>query len=108
MLDPRSQSMAAPGIGSIILQVRNNASLSPYFVVENKDSSLSAAIEYQESDDGNTWSTVVGTSKSIPPGQSDGQSVTSTKRLLALFAQGDVLLDVHVIRNYNGVVAVID
>jgi len=108
MLNPNSQSLLAPGIGVRIIQVHNNDSISPYFVVENKDTGLSAAIEYVESDDGSTWATIVGTSKSIPPGQSDGQIVVSNKRLVALFAQGNVLLDVHVVRFRNGQVTVLD
>ena len=107
MLDVKPQSIPAPGIGARILTIFNNASLPPYIVVENKDASLSAAIEYQESDDDSTWSTIVGTSKSISPGQSDGQVVTSAKRQIALFAQGNVLLDVHPVRHYNGLNSVI-
>ena len=85
MLNPNSQSLQAPGIGARILQVHNNDSLPPYMVVENKDRTG-----------------IVGTSKSIPPGQSDGQIVQTNKRLIALFAQGNVLLDVHVVRYRNG------
>ena len=108
MISTHSQSLDAPGIGDRILQIFNNTSIPPYCVVENKDASLSASIEYMESDDGTTWATIVGTSKSIPPGQSDGQVVLTNKRLIALFAQGNVLLDVHVVRFNNGPVTRID
>lgn len=102
MLRVEPQSIQAPGIGDRILIVPNNSSIPPYFVVENKDGSLSAAIQYEESDDGVTWTQIVGTSASIPPGQSDGQIVTSSRRQIALFAQGNVLLDVSAVRQFNG------
>lgn len=102
MLKSQSMSRLAPGVGDRIIIMQNDSSIAPYAVVENKDTGLSAAIEYQESDDGTTWSTIVGTSQSISPGQSNGQIVTSSRRQIALFAQGNVLLDIHVVRNYNG------
>jgi len=108
MLSTHSQSMLAPGIGDRILDVMNLDPLGPYFIVENKDSSLGATIEYVESDDGSTWATIAGTSTTIPPGQSNPQIVNSTKRHIALFAQGNVLLDVHVARFRNGIVSILN
>jgi hypothetical protein len=58
-------------------------------------------IEYQESDNGTTWSTIVGTAVSIPPRESNGQVVLSNKAQIALFAQGNVQVEFHVARNYN-------
>ncbi len=108
MLSTHSQSLLSPGIGDIIFKMLNNGSLSPYFVVENKDGSLGVSIEYQESDDGSTWSTIVGTSVAISPGQSNAQIVISLKRHIALFALGNVQVDVHVARFRNGVVSSLD
>lgn len=108
MLKVQGQVLGAPGIGSRILQFMNDSSLSPILVVENLDSSLSAAISYEESDDGSTWSTIVGTSKSISPGQSDAQIILSNRRKIALFAQGNVNLQINVIRQYNGDSSILD
>ena len=102
MLKTEGQNLLAPGVGERILFFHNDSSIAPHVFVENKDDTNSAAISYEESDDGASWATIVGTSKSIPPGQSDGQIVVATKRRIALFAQGNVRLDVHVARLYNG------
>jgi len=104
MLQTNFLGIQAPAIGDRILLIKNDASIFPNITVHNRDGSASAAIEYQESDDGVTWSTVVGTPKSVPPGQSDGQIVQSNRRTLALFAQGNVWLDVSVVRQYNATV----
>jgi hypothetical protein len=102
MLKSEGQTLLAPGIGNRILFFKNYSAIPVYVIVENLDDALSAAIHYESSNDGTTWSTIVGTSKSIPPNQSDGQIIQSSSRDLALFAQGNVQLLITVIRVHNG------
>ena len=108
MLKTQSQNIAAPPVEAIVLQLRNNASLRPYIIVENKDTLIGLAIKYRESDDGSTWTDIVGTSVNLNPLTSDGQIVQSNKPFIALSAQGDVNMDVHVVRNYNNVLLNLD
>ena len=101
MLVPSSLPLNSLGTASRILTVRNDAALPLYFVVQNMDDTLGVTIEYQESSDGNTFTTIVGTSKSIDPGLSDGQIVTSNAIYIALQTTGAVLLQVGVVKKYN-------
>jgi len=101
MLKVESLDILAPAIADRILQVFNMATIPPYIVVENRSDSLTASIEYQESNDGSTWTTIVGTSQFISPQQANGQIVVSTKAYIALFASGNAPLNVHVARQYN-------
>lgn len=101
MIVTKTLGVLAPGIGSRVIVFYNDASIEPYVLVENKGDSLSAGIEIQESDNGTSWTTVLGSTRSIMPGQSAGQTVLSSKRLLAIFAQGNTSIEVSVARNYN-------
>jgi len=101
MLRLDSQSLNAPGVGARILIIRNDASIAPTVKIQNRDTLVSAAISYEEGN-GTTWSTVSGSQVSVGPGLSDGQTVVSSERFIALFAQGNVDLEVHVTRQYNG------
>lgn len=98
MFKNQEDSRLAPGLGARILLIKNPV-LNPIFVgLMNRDDTNSAAIEYHETFDGTTWNTIVGTSKTVNPGQADAQLVSSSGRYIALFAQGNVLLDIHVTR----------
>ena len=92
----------APGIGDRILKYRNLTGSPAYVGIENKDGSNSASIEYQESNDDTTWSTLVGTPKTINPGAIDGQIVVSSSVYIALFAHGNVSLNLIVVRPQSG------
>jgi len=98
----KSADYTAPAIAARVVEWQNNGDLPSYIVVENLDSSASASIVYQESDDGANWSDIATTTATINPGYSDGQIVTSTRRKLALFAGGNVQLKVSVVRQVNG------
>jgi hypothetical protein len=102
MFKTQQDCKLAPGIGARIMIFANDTITPPYVVVENKDALNSAAIQYQETFDGSTWSTIVGSSKMIDPGAADGQTVTSSAKTLALYAQGNVLLNIQITRRYSG------
>jgi hypothetical protein len=100
MLKFVSLSLTAPGAGSQVMLFRNDAK-SIYCAVENKDEAISATVKYQESSDGTTWSDITGTTATISPGQVNGQIVTSVAPYLALYAQGDVLIEVGLLRQFT-------
>ena len=101
MLKTESMDLAAPAIADRILTFFRNSTIPPYAVVENLSDSLSCAIEWQESNDNSTWTAVVGSSQTINPKQANGQIVNSNNVYLALFASGNVPLNVHVVRQHN-------
>jgi hypothetical protein len=92
----------APAIAAVVFQFSNSGDLAPYVVVENQDDTASAAIRYQESDDGQTWTDIANTTATVNPGESNGQVVTSARARIALHAGGNVKLSVAVIRQING------
>lgn len=92
----------APAIAARVVEFQNNGDLPPYVTVENLDGVASAAIVYQESDDGVNWSDIAGTTATVNPGQSNGQIVVTTRRLIALHAGGNVNVSVSVTRQING------
>jgi len=92
----------APAIAGIVLTFANSGNLAPYAVLENLDALASAAIRYQESDDGQNWTDIANTTATINPGESNGQVVTSARARIALHAGGNVKLSVAVIRQVNG------
>lgn len=92
----------APAIAGVVMRFPNSGSLSPYLVVENLDALASAAIRYQESDDGQNWTDIANTTATVNPGESNGQIVTSARARIALHAGGNVKLSVAVIRQING------
>ena len=102
MVSLKDANYTAPAIAARVVEFQNNGDLPPYIVVENLDGTASAAIVYQESDDGVNWADIPTTVATVNPGLSDGQIVTSTRRKLALHAGGNVLLKVSVLRVVNG------
>jgi hypothetical protein len=85
-----------------VFYMNNSLDLAPYVVVENLDDVASATIKYQESDDGSTWTDIAGTPATINPGKANGQIVVTSRRLISLFAGGNVDLLVTVARQVNG------
>lgn len=102
MLSTKSAVYLAPSSAKRVVQMFNSLDLPPYITIENLDGVASAPIKYQESDDGSTWADVAGTPANVNPGQSNGQIVVTSRRLLALFAGGNVNLLVSVTRQVNG------
>lgn len=98
----KSASFTAPSVSARVVQFDNNGNLAPYCVVENKDDANGIALNYQESDDGSTWAPIADTYATVNPGASNGQSVVSTKRFIALFAGGNAVFDFSVNRQLNG------
>jgi hypothetical protein len=92
--------LTAPAVAERILKIANDSSTELMVLVENRGVN-SASIEYQESDDGSTWSTIVGTSVFVDPNAANRQLVVSSRKHVALYANGNVLLLVHVGRQYN-------
>lgn len=92
----------APAIAARVVQFNNDGDLQPYVVVENTGSSASAAIRFQESDNGSTWSDISNTAATVLPGESNAQIIVSTKAKLALFAAGNVPISVMVVKQVNG------
>lgn len=103
MLSTKTELYQAPSLQQRQVFWDNNGTLT-VLVVENKGSANSIAIVVQESDDGSTYSDLSGTSKSIAPGKSETLVIISTKRKLALAAQGNESMLVSVQRTINGTV----
>ena len=103
MLSTKTELYTAPSIQAEITRWLNNGTLS-VLTVENKGTSNSVALVVQESDDGNTWSDVQGTNKSISPATSDTLILISTKSRFRLAAQGNEPVLVTVARTINGTV----
>ena len=102
MLKLETGDYNAPAIADVVMQFTNSGDLAPYLVVENLDALASAAIRYQESDDGQTWTDIANTTATVNPGASNGQIVTSARARIALHAGGNVKMSVSVIRQING------
>jgi len=92
----------APAIAGVVAQFANSGDLPPYCVVENLDGVASAAIKYQESDDGTTWTDIAGTTATVNPGASDGQRVVASRARIALHAGGNVQIVFSVTRQVDG------
>lgn len=97
-------SIQGSALGDNILQFLNNGSLPAVVTVENKSTTTSVAIEYQDTDDSTTYSTITGTNATVVAGGSNQQIVSSVRRKIALNTVGDVPLEVTIDRtiNFNG------
>ena len=98
----KNTTVQAPSIAARIIEFRNDGDLAPIVLIENTGQGLSAAIRFQESDNGSNWSDVANSADTVLPGSSTQQIVVSTKARLALYAQGNVPLSVTVIKQVNG------
>jgi hypothetical protein len=92
----------APAIAARIVEFANNGDIPPYCVVENIDALASAAIRYQESDDGSNWTDIPNTVATVNPGTINAQVVTTTRSRIALHAGGNVKVTFTVERHVNG------
>jgi len=102
MIDMKSAVYTAPSVAARIFEFRNDGDTPPHVTVENLDAVASAAVKYQESDDGTTWTDIAGSPVTIPPGDADAQSVVSLKSRIACHAGGNVKVSVSVKRQANG------
>lgn len=102
MLSLKAAVYTAPAIAARVVEFMNQGDAPPHVTVENLDSLASVAIKMQESDDGNAWTDVVNTFRTINPGTSAQQDVVSSRSRLALHAGGNVRLLVSVKRQVDG------
>ena len=102
MLSRKSAVYLAPAIAKRVVQFGNNGDASPNCTVENLDPLASCAVRYQESDDGQNWNDIANTTATVNPGQVNVQAVQSIRRLIALFAGGNVEVTFAVDRTVNG------
>lgn len=96
----------APAIAARVLQFTNNGQTSPVVLVENLSpivGGASAAIRFQESDNGVDWTDIPDTSATVMPGGDIVQTVVNSNRAkIALHAGGNVSLLVSVLRTIKG------
>ena len=104
MQSRKTELVQAPALQTRVLFFDNMGDTPPASTVENKGTSNSVALVYQESDDGQNWTDILGATVSIAPGKSDARFVVSTKRKLALAAQGNEPILVSIDRTINGTV----
>ena len=102
MLSTKVGVYTAPSFAQRVVEFYNSLDLAPYVTVENPDAIASSPIKFQESDDGSTWADIAATPATVNPGQSNAQIVVTSRRLIALFAGGNVKLLVTVARQING------
>ena len=98
----KSLNMLAPGVAANILSVRNDGSIPVYAIVENLDTTSGLTVKWKETNDGVTFTDIIGSTVLINPVNSNGQIVPSNARTLVLEAQGNVRIDVHIVKNING------
>lgn len=102
MRSTKQTNYIAPAIAARVVEFRNDGDLEPHVVVENTGSTASAAIRYQESDNGSNWTDIANTAATVLPGGSKQQLIVSTKARLALYAQGNTPITVTVSKQVNG------
>ena len=96
----------APAIAARVLEFFNNGVQPPVVIAENLSPTVggaSAAIRFQESDNGVDWTDIPDTSATVMPGGESVQTVVNSSRSrIALHAGGNVKLLVTVIRTIKG------
>lgn len=106
MLDIKEAVYDAPAIAARVVEFLNNGNLTPVVYAENQDPAsggASAAIRFQDSDNGVDWTDVPDTSATVLPGGDAVVTViNSTRARIALHAGGNVKLLVTVIRQVKG------
>lgn len=105
-VDVKNAVYDAPAVAARVLEFLNSGNNSPVVIVENQDpeaGGASAAIRLQESDNGQDWTDIPDTAKTVLPG---GDSVVitaeSSRARIALHAGGNVKLLVTIIRTIKG------
>lgn len=106
MLHLQTLAVTAPAIAGRVLEFFNNGNHEPVVIVENQDAAVggaSAAIRFQESDNGVDWTDIPDTAATVMPGGDSVQTLVSSSRArIALNAGGNVPLNVHLIRTVKG------
>lgn len=105
-IDMRPGNYEAPAIAARVVEFLNNGNTSPVVIVENNDPAAggsSAAIRFQESDNGVDWTDIPDTAATVLPGGENVLTVVQSSRArIALHAGGNVMLLVSVIRTVKG------
>ena len=105
-VDSQSGVYDAPAIAARVVEFLNNGNNSPYVIAENQDPTAggsSAAIRYQESDNGVDWTDIPDTAATVLPGGDNVATlIQSSRARIALHAGGNVKLLVTVIRTVKG------
>ena len=102
-VDVKSGVYDAPAIAQRVLEFLNNGNTTPVVIVENLDTASSAAIRFQESDNGVDWTDVPDTAATVLPGGENVLTLTQSSRArIALHAGGSVKLLVTVVRTVKG------
>lgn len=106
MIHQQTLAVDAPAIAARVLEFYNNGQHEPVVIVENQSPAVggaSAAIRYQESDNGVDWTDIPDTAATVMPGGDSVQTLVSSSRArIALHAGGSVPLTVTVIRTVKG------
>jgi len=101
MISTKTVVLTAPPTAERILEFFNDGSVAPTVIVENLDDTASAAIKYQESNDGQNWSDVPNSTATVNPGDSFSLAVVASQARIALHAGGNVSLLISVVRQVN-------
>lgn len=101
MLKTETLTVLSTGLGGRVLIFNNDGVIPPHVIIQNLDDTSSAAIQYQESQDGSTFTNLTGTNVTINPRNSNGQIITSSQRYIAVHSVGAVNLEISVIRKRN-------
>lgn len=105
-VDVQQASYDAPAIAGRVVEFLNNGNNPVVAIVENNAPEVggaSAAIRYQESDDGVSWTDIPDTVATVLPGGDNVVTlIQSSRARIALHAGGNVPLSVHVIRTVKG------
>ena len=105
-VDVRPGVYDAPAIAARVVEFLNNGNTAPVVIVENNDPAAggaSAAIRFQESDNGVDWTDIPDTAATVLPGGENVLTlIQSSRARIALHAGGNVKLLVTVVRTVKG------
>ena len=102
-VDVKSGVYDAPAIAAIVFEFLNNGNTTPVVIVENLDDAASAAIRFQESDNGVDFTDIADTAATVLPGGENVLTLTQSNRArIALHAGGNVKLLVTIVRTVKG------
>jgi len=104
-VDVKQANYSAPAIAGRVVEFLNNGNAVISIVENNAPATggASAAIRYQESDNGVDWTDIPDTVATVLPGGDNVATlIQSSRARIALHAGGNVPLSVHVIRTVKG------
>lgn len=105
-VDVKQGNYDAPAIAGRVVEFLNNGNNAVVAIVENQSPEVggaSAAIRYQESDNGVDWTDIPDTVATVLPGGDNVVTLIQSQRArIALYAGGNVPLSVHIIRTVKG------